>query len=185
MLVRVDRAGLKVIDEYRQPVQTNTCVFNWSGTQLYATNGDGCVKLFSYPTPSSLSTSLDLFYTLNAHTSTCYTLSLSPSGDYLAVGGGDALVSLWDSESWICVRTLELVDGAVKSVDFSFDGSYIVAGAEEAGDKKLKIAHVESGEVVHSVDLSQPASQVAWHPSRYALAYSAEREGLKIVGGMG
>jgi THO complex subunit 3 len=128
--------------------------------------------------------SFETHLTLHAHTSSCNALSLSPSGEYLAVGGGDALVSLWDTQEWLCVRTLEVVQGPVRSVDFSFDGSYVVAGADE-GDKKLQIAHVETGETVHTVELSHFASQVAWHPCRYALAYSAEREGLKIIGAVG
>lgn len=73
------------------------------------------------------------------------------------------------------------MDGPVKSVDFSFDGSYVVAGAEE--DKGLKIAHVETGEIVWTLDTLQPATQVAWHPCRYVLAYSADQQGLKIIGG--
>jgi THO complex subunit 3 len=161
------------MSEHRQNVQTNQCVFDWAGKHLFLTNGDGCVKILRYP-------SFESVLTLNAHTSSCYTLSMSPSGEYLAVGGGDALVSLWDTQEWICVRTLELVDGPVKSVDFSFDGSYVVAGAED--EKRLQIAHVESGEMIYTTELPNPAAQVAWHPSRYVLAYSADSQGLKIVG---
>jgi THO complex subunit 3 len=173
-LLQFDRTTLRPISTHPQHVQTNQCVFSWSGDTLFLTHGDGCVRLLSYPT---FSTSL----TLNAHTSSCYALSLSPSGETLAVGGGDALVSLWDTSEWICVRTIDLVDGPVKSVDFSFDGSYVVAGAEE--DKGLKIAHVETGEIVWTLDTLQPATQVAWHPCRYVLAYSADQQGLKIIGG--
>jgi THO complex subunit 3 len=75
---------------------------------------------------------------------------------------------------------LELVESPVKTVDFSFDGSYVVAGAEES--KALNVAHVETGETVHTIELNHPASQIAWHPCRYTLAYSADKEGLKIVG---
>lgn len=82
------------------------------------------------------------------------------------------------------MRTLDLTSSPVKSVDFSFDGSYITAGSEGAEDKKLNVAHVESGEVVHSVELGAPAAHVAWHPCRYVLAYSADSQGLKIVGGI-
>lgn len=82
------------------------------------------------------------------------------------------------------MRTLDLTFSPVKSVDFSFDGSFITAGAEDKEEKKLHIAHVESGEIVHSIDLVHPAAHVAWHPCRYVLAYSAESQGLKIVGGI-
>lgn len=177
MLVQIDRTALKVVSEHRQNVQTNQTAFDWSGTRLFLTNGDGCVKILQYP-------SFETEITLTAHTSSCFAVNMSPSGEYMAAGGGDALVSLWDTQEWICVRTLNMTEGPVKSVDFSFDGSYVVAGADDREDKKLQIAHVETGEYVHSIDIPQPAAHVAWHPCRYVLAYSADSAGLKIVGGI-
>ncbi|KNG48718.1 tho complex subunit 3 [Stemphylium lycopersici] len=175
LLVTIDRAALSIVSEHRQPLQTNQCVFDWSGNHLYSTAGDGSVRLLRYP-------SFENALTLNAHTSACYAVSLSPSGEYLAAGGGDALVSLWDTQEWICVRTLELTGGLVKSVDFSFDGSYITAGSDDKEEKKIRIAHVETGDIVHTIDVPTPAAHVAWHPCRYILAYSADNQGLKIVG---
>ncbi|PSN59778.1 WD40 repeat-like protein [Corynespora cassiicola Philippines] len=177
-LVPIDRATLKPMTEHRQPVQTNQCVFDWSGNFLYLTNGDGCVKTVRYP-------SFEPYLTLNAHTSSCYAVAMSPSGEYLAAGGGDANVTLWDTQEWICVRALNLTNTPVKSVDFSFDGNYLVAGSEDSSNKdekkQLHIAHVESGDIVHTIDLANPAVHVAWHPCRYALAYSADSQGLKIL----
>lgn len=175
--MQIDRVALKTVSEHRQAVQTNQCIIDWSGDHLYLTNGDGYIKILRYP-------SFETALTLNAHTSSCYAVTMSPSGEYIAAGGGDALVSVWDTQEWICVRTLDLTFYPVKSVDFSFDGSYITAGSEEKDEKKLHIAHVESGEIVHSIDLTQAAAHVAWHPCRYVLAYSADSQGLKIVGGM-
>ncbi|KAH9865333.1 hypothetical protein J1614_008916 [Plenodomus biglobosus] len=175
VLVTIDRAALSVVTEQRQPLQTNQCVFDWSGNRFFMTGGDGSVKILRYP-------SFETALTLNAHTSACYAVSMSPSGEYLAAGGGDALVSLWDIQEWICVRTLELTGGLVKTVDFSFDGSYITAGSDDKEDKKIRIAHVETGEIVHTIDVPTPAAHVAWHPCRYILAYSADNQGLKIVG---
>ncbi|UPX10690.1 uncharacterized protein EKO05_0001332 [Ascochyta rabiei] len=177
VLVSIDRTALRTLAEHRQPVQTNQCVFDWSGAHLFLTSGDGSIKVVDYPsfTPA---------LTLNAHTSSCYAISMSPSGEYLAAGGGDALVSLWDTQEWICVRTFDLTKEPVKSVDFSFDGSYITAGSDDKDEKKIKIAHVESGEVVHEVSVTSASSVVSWHPCRYVLAYSAEAQGLRIVGGI-
>lgn len=45
----------------------------------------------------------------------------------------------------------------------------------------LELAHVETGEYIHSVKTSAPCPVVAWHPSRYYLAY-ADLGGLKIIG---
>ena len=177
LLVTIDRAAFSIVSEHQQSIQTNHCVFDWSGNHLYMTGGDGSVKLLRYP-------SFENALTLNAHTSACNAISMSPSGEYLAAGGGDALVSLWDTQDWVCVRTLELTGGLVKTVDFSFDGSYITAGSDDKEEKKIRIAHVETGDIVHTIDVPTPAAQVAWHPCRYTLAYSAENQGLKIVGGM-
>ncbi|KAF2202963.1 WD40 repeat-like protein [Delitschia confertaspora ATCC 74209] len=170
-IIPISRSKLAPIAEHRQHIQTNQCVFDWSGKYLFLTHGDGCVKIVDYAT-------FDPIYTLNAHTSACYAVTMSPSGEYLAIGGGDALVSLWDTEEWMSVRTVETT-GPVKSVDFSFDGSYVVGGSDEGN--RLTIAHTETGEEAHHIDLTAPAAYVAWHPYRYVLAYSAEAQGLKIV----
>ena len=73
--------------------------------------------------------------------------------------------------------------GAVKGVSFTWDGSYVVGGSDEGNG--LQIAHVETGEYVHTVPTTMPAPCVAWHPSRYWLAYSGDPMGLKIVGAAG
>ncbi|KAL5115205.1 hypothetical protein ACEQ8H_006879 [Pleosporales sp. CAS-2024a] len=177
VLAAIDRTALRVLAEHRQPLQTNQCVFDWAGNHLFLTAGDGTIKLVDYP-------SFEPVLTLNAHTSSCYAITMSPSGEYVAAGGGDALVSLWDTQEWICVRTFDLTKELVKSIDFSFDGSYITAGSDDKEEKKLRIAHVETGEVVHSIDMPTAAAHVAWHPCRYILAYSADQQGLKIVGGI-
>lgn len=178
LLVSIDRAALRVVAEHKQPLQTNQCVFDWTGSHLFMTGGDGSVRIVHYP-------SFEPALTLNAHTSSCYAITMSPSGEHMAAGGGDALVSLWDTQEWICVRTFDFTKELVKSIDFSFDGSFITAGSEDREEKKkLRIAHVESGEIVHTIDLTAPASHVAWHPCRYILAHSADQQGLKIVGSL-
>jgi THO complex subunit 3 len=69
--------------------------------------------------------------------------------------------------------------GPVRSISFSFDGSYIVGGSDEGPG--LEIAHTETGEYVHSIKTAGPCPIVAWHPSRYSLAY-ADAGSLKIIG---
>jgi THO complex subunit 3 len=69
--------------------------------------------------------------------------------------------------------------GPVRSISFSFDGSFIVGGSDEGSG--LEIAHVETGEYVQSVKTSGPCPVVAWHPTRYHLAHT-DIGGLKIIG---
>lgn len=55
----------------------------------------------------------------------------------MAVGGGDALVSLWDTKDWICVNALTKVEGPIRSVGFSFDGTYVCGSSDESTDIEI------------------------------------------------
>ena len=116
----------------QQPLQTNQTTFTYSSEPrtLLVTTGDGSVKLLDYP-------SLTTVHALHAHTSACFCLELSPTGRYLAVGGSDALISLWDTTEWVCRRTLAGMVGAVKQVSFSWDGSYVVGGSDEGNGLEI------------------------------------------------
>lgn len=57
-----------------------------------------CFLIFSYP-------DLKLLHTQCAHPANCICLEFDPSKSYFAVGSADALVSLWDVEEIVCVRT--------------------------------------------------------------------------------
>lgn len=180
-----------------QPIQTNATTFSnhvasaeSPDLHFFATTGEGTVKIMSYP-------SFDILHTLNAHTSACSAVSLAPTGRYLAIGGSDALISLWDTSDWISRRTLSSENGgAIRGVSWSFDGRFICGACDEigCGGNGLEIFHAESGESVYTVPTSgvnAGVPAVAWHPSRYWLAYSTTNEGhggsggLKIVGAAG
>lgn len=162
-------------------LQTNQTTFTYvtPPTHLLLTRGDGSVTITAYP-------SLQTLHTLHAHTSSCLSLALSPTSRYLAVGGSDALISLYDTTDWVCRRTLTHLTGAVKSVGFSFDGSFVVGGSDEGS--VLEVAHTESGEYVGKVDIGASGGGcgvVAWHPGRYWIAWAGEGGGLKILGAAG
>ncbi|KAL4811224.1 WD40-repeat-containing domain protein [Aspergillus unguis] len=189
----------KTLEPHPQPIQTNATTFsnhipssdNPDPTRhLFATTGEGTVKIISYPDFSTL-------HTLHAHTSACLSIALAPTGRYLAIGGSDALISLWDTTDWICRRTVSSSNGgAVRGVSFSFDGRFICGACDEPGCGKdgIEIFHVETGESVHTVSTgggsNTGVSAVQWHPSRYWLAYATTADfsgpgGLRIVGAAG
>lgn len=149
---------------------------------LFLTTGDGTVKVVSYP-------DFTIQQTLHAHTAACLSVALSPTARHLAVGGGDALISLWDTSDWVCKRTVSSANGgAVRSLSWSWDGRFIVGACDEADSGPgLEIFHAETGDSVYTIStttgsmggglgLGVPA--VAWHPSRYCLAYSVYGDGL-------
>ncbi|KAF2401270.1 WD40 repeat-containing protein [Trichodelitschia bisporula] len=177
-LIRIDRGKLAQVDSYRQPVQTNQTAFSWSGKELFLTTGDGSVKVLDYP-------SMNHLYTINAHTSSCYAIEMNAPATHLAVGGSDALITLWDTTNWVCQRTLDHMTGPVRSISFSCDGAYIVGGSDEGSG--IEIVHAESGDYVHRVDFALPAPVVQWSPKDYSLAYAfgEGHAGLRIIGSFG
>lgn len=104
---------------------------------------------------------------------------MQPTARFLATGGSDSIIALWDTTDWICQRTLIDMTGPVRSISFSFDGSFIVGGSDEGPG--LEIAHTETGEYVHSVKTAGACPVVAWHPSKYWLAFT-DLGSLKIIG---
>lgn len=79
---------------------------------------------------------------MHAHTSAALSLELSPTGRYLAIGGSDALISLWDTTEWVCRRTLTGMGGGVRTVSFSWDGSFVVGGSDEGTGIEIVSAHL-------------------------------------------
>lgn len=162
-------------------MQTNQIAFCWGGEKVFLTTGEGRIKILSYPDFKPIfHTSYEASqpFTLNGHTSACLSVEMQPTARFLASGGSDSIIALWDTTDWICQRTLIDMVGPIRSISFSFDGSYIVGGSDEGTG--LEIIHTETGEHVHTVKAS-PCPVVAWHPNRYTLAY-VEHGGLKIIG---
>ncbi|KAK4543628.1 hypothetical protein LTR36_005273 [Oleoguttula mirabilis] len=157
--------------------------FSNTGREVFATTKGGPVKIFDYP-------SMSLLHTLTGHPETTYTVQQSPAGTYVAAGSADSTISLWDTHNWFCTHTLssQSQSTSIKDISFSYDGAYLVAGsgdmARDVGGG-MAIYHVDSGEVVHTVETINCPTFVAWHPTRYWIAYAGDPGGLKVVGGAG
>ncbi|KAG8625826.1 hypothetical protein KVT40_006227 [Elsinoe batatas] len=160
-----------------QSAQTNQIAFSNSGREVFATTGDGLVKVLDWP-------SMKLLHTLNAHTSAANCVAHSPNGSYVATGGSDSLIALWDTYDWVCRHTLSNSTSAIHHLSFSFDGTYIASGCgpEKDGQAGLEISHVETGESVYTIETTNAPTMVAWHPLRYWLAYAGDPGGLRTIG---
>ncbi|RPA84223.1 WD40 repeat-like protein [Ascobolus immersus RN42] len=169
----IDTKQLQVLKTHREETQTNQIIWTHSGEYVLQTTGNGQVRFRHWPTWEQV-------YTMDAHASACFCLALDPRGTILAVGGSDALISLWDTKEWLCVNTLTRMENPVRKVGFSFDGAYICGSSDESNN--IEIAHVETAEYVATIPTLSPVSSIAWHPNKYYLAYSGEASGLKIVG---
>lgn len=177
-------------------MQTNQIFFCWSRQRVYVGTGSGTVRILSYPDFNPVinhaydRAAIDGIgapneYALKGHTGSCLSVELSPNARYLASGGTDSLVCLYDTEDWICQRTLTDLVGPVKSLSFTHDGYYLVAGSDaevqQGQATGIDCYHVESGERVHTFKTATSSPVVAWAPTRYQLAYSDVGQ-LRIIG---
>ncbi|KAL7956293.1 WD40-repeat-containing domain protein [Trichoderma compactum] len=168
---------------HQQTVQTNQIAFCWSGKKIFVTTSEGQIRIRSYPDFEPVLRLGDgedaAEFTLKGHTASCLTAELQPMGRYLATGGANSIIALWDTTDWLCQRTITRMTGPVRSISFTFDGSYVVGGSDEGNG--LEVTHVETGEHVHTFKTAGSCPVVAWAPTRYCLAYS-DLGVLRIVG---
>ncbi|KAK0633373.1 WD40-repeat-containing domain protein [Immersiella caudata] len=127
-----------VISTHKQATATTQMAFCWSGEKVFLPTRDGRIRILSYPdlepifqlnhaTEPGESTE----FMLKGHTAACLTAQLSPTGKYLATGGADSIVALFDTKDWLCQRTITRLSGPVRSISFTWDGSYVVGGCED------------------------------------------------------
>ena len=55
----------------------------------------------------------------------CYTIAVDRSGNYIASGGPDALVCLWDARELYIEKTISEIETQVRRLSFSHDGRYL------------------------------------------------------------
>eukprot|EP01104_Vermistella_antarctica_P015042 TRINITY_DN4856_c0_g1_i1.p1 TRINITY_DN4856_c0_g1~~TRINITY_DN4856_c0_g1_i1.p1 ORF type:complete len:314 (-),score=36.16 TRINITY_DN4856_c0_g1_i1:103-1044(-) len=166
----IDPSKGTILKNVNNNSEINEIRWNLAGNMFYLCKGQGAVMILSYP-------SLETFRTIRCHTTPNFCIGFAPTGRTFAVGGADALVSIFDNSDLTCVRTMSRHDGQIRSLSYSHDGQFLASGSE---DPTLDIMHVESGERVCAVDTSGDIQSVAFHPSRYLLAYAgadARQEG--------
>lgn len=156
----IDANKFKILKTVKFPFEVNEMLWNNDGSLFFLTTGLGNLEVMKYPELKSC-------IILQAHTANIYCIQFDPTGKYFALGGADALVSLWDVNEFICVRTFKNLDYPVRCMSFSHDGQLIASGSE---DLVIDISHVETGEHVFSLPCEAAMNAVAWHPKELLLA---------------
>ncbi|KAI0025468.1 WD domain-containing protein [Xylariomycetidae sp. FL0641] len=174
----------KPISSHQQSVPTNHITFCWSGQRIFATTGNGKTRILAFPSfePAyqlEYQDGDDKEFMLTGHTSSCIVAELHPFNRYLATGGTDSLVSLWETSEWNCIRTVTKMTGPVRSLSFSWDGLYIAGGSDDGTG--IEVANSETGEHLCTYKTQSASPIVAWAPNRYALAY-VDSGSLRIIG---
>ncbi|KAH7369107.1 THO complex subunit 3, partial [Plectosphaerella cucumerina] len=110
------------LSSHQQPGCINQIVFCWGGEKVFLATGDGRVRILSYPNLEPLLLHHDeeggdaTEFSLKGHTSSCISIDIQPTARYLASGGDDNVIALWDTTDWICHKTMTKVNGPVRSI---------------------------------------------------------------------
>mmetsp|Transcript_34754 Transcript_34754/g.48182 ORF Transcript_34754/g.48182 Transcript_34754/m.48182 type:complete len:317 (+) Transcript_34754:236-1186(+) len=160
----IDTRKLKPLSQVPFSFEVNEIVWNKSGSEFYLTTGMGTVEVMNYP-------SMVLKKSLKAHTAGVYCISFDPSGKYFAVGSADSLVSIWDADEKICLRTLARFNWPVRTISISHDGNYLASASE---DLLIDFANLHTGECVHQISSRSAMNSVAWNPCNMLLAFAGD-----------
>ena len=122
-------------------------------------------------------------YQFIGHCSKIYSIRFSPNGQYMATGGNDALVALWDIQSMTCTSTITRRHKSIRSLSFSHDSKLLACCSEEDG---IDISYAHSGELIANINISRSgknvnlqyggADEIAFHPKSYLLACARGRD---------
>eukprot|EP01116_Phalansterium_solitarium_P021064 TRINITY_DN6419_c0_g1_i3.p2 TRINITY_DN6419_c0_g1~~TRINITY_DN6419_c0_g1_i3.p2 ORF type:complete len:311 (-),score=53.57 TRINITY_DN6419_c0_g1_i3:802-1734(-) len=165
----------KIIKKHAFQNEVNEISWNRAGNLFFMTTGTGAVDIVRYPPPNDFR----LVKQVQCSTSNCYCIDFSPNSKYFAVGGADALVTLWNASELVCVRTFADLMYPVRTLSFSHDSQLLAAASE---DMRIDIYHVESGEHVYSHITNFALNAVAWHPEELLLAYAGDEREVRIFG---
>lgn len=144
-----------------------------SGKGLAIGGTDGSMRIFDYP-------SLNERHVETCHSGQCNTLDVHPRGNYIATGGNDAILAMWDMREWLCVRTCSPYDETVNWLRFSHDGEWVATVV--AKQKEVTLINFEMGEVGYRLKALGEVHCMAWHPSRLLLASCGDEEDKNNVG---
>ncbi|KAI0030893.1 WD40 repeat-like protein [Vararia minispora EC-137] len=153
-------------------VPASTAMFNHVGDGIVLThNTEHTIRIIDYPNVSALREAPA------AHVGGCIAAALDPRGRYLASGGHDSIVNMFDTTDWICTRTITSCEHQITALSFSYDGEFL---AIASSGSYIDICAPETGMPMHRVQALTSARTVSWHPSRHVIAYCGQtrhREG--------
>jgi THO complex subunit 3 len=101
-----------------------------------------------------------------------FAMQISPDANYLATGGSDATVGVWDvADTMCCAYAISRPQKYIRGVAFSHDSKILATCTE---DESIDLADALNGACIGSLVLGNKrmggAEAIAWHPSEYLLA---------------
>jgi len=170
-----DLRKMEMCDKLQAPPDTmvNDIKWNTAGTHLYVAAGaTGNVggDLLILDTRGG---KLNLVSQTRVHTANCLAIDCSPQNNLLALGSVDSMVSIWDTASMVCLRTLTRADSQIRSLAFNFDGSLVAYGS---ADPMIYADDAMTGNPITGIDSSyvDAVSGLSYNPKANIVAYCGD-----------
>lgn len=107
------------------------------------------------------------------HADAVWELAWSPTGQYLATGGAEPIVHVWDTETSQSVAQLQGHAGHLTAIEFSRDGRWLATGSV---DRSIHVWNAATFNLVNVLRAHDDAvSSVAWGPDGGVLSIGADR----------
>jgi WD40 repeat protein/tRNA A-37 threonylcarbamoyl transferase component Bud32 len=162
----------------RSPVRA--AVLSPDGQTLISSGDDRDAAQLVYPITVWDATTQQVRLTLNHHTDTVQSLSLSSDGQLLASGSRDHTIHLWHVTTGELLQTLTGHSAPVTSVVLSPDGQTLVSGSE---DKTVRRWDLRTGTSRTAAEHTGPVHGVALSPNGSLIASGSEDKTIKLWDG--
>ncbi|SNX84503.1 related to THO complex subunit 3 [Melanopsichium pennsylvanicum] len=163
--------------------EVNELTFSNDGSLLLLTSGSGSVHI--HHTDSSPD-SYARIHSHNAHPGNVFCLTPDPLGRFYATASSDSMISLWDSREWLSRKMITTLVFPARTMGFSFDGELLAAGGEDPFISIHATITTTADDLVHKLPLAQGSmiNTLAWHPTKYVLAYAGDETAKSDIGGV-
>lgn len=116
------------------------------------------------------------------------TSAWSPDGQYLAVGGDDTFVIVYDTRNWEIVKVLSGHEGSVLSVGWSPDGAFVASGSgtdkvdmHNLPENLIKIWDFENGIAIQNLTGHKDGiMQIRWSSDQSRLVSASDDKYIKM-----
>lgn len=156
---------MKVMDKYSYKYQVNELAFmNSSEYLLQGTSNNSSLEILKFDDMTPLQS-------LHGHTSSVLSVSVDPNDKYIATGGADALVALWETKDFTCVKSFYHMEHPIRALSFSHDSRYLSMTGE---DNCVFVEDIATGHSLGTVELRSVPEESCWNPAQHVLAYPTE-----------
>mmetsp|Transcript_29392 Transcript_29392/g.83657 ORF Transcript_29392/g.83657 Transcript_29392/m.83657 type:complete len:372 (+) Transcript_29392:1-1116(+) len=166
-------AQLRLGPMHNSQLEVNQMVWGPDGDSIWLATGGSPGTLSVLPAPSLSSEGA---VSVHAHQYHALSVAVDPTGKYVASGGLDCLLALWDPRHLTCVRTFGNATQGIATIGFNHTGNLLAWGtgglSSSAGERNLPIVGTHTGTLFSMEPTSAPVQLIKWHPSRNLMAYA-------------